>query len=442
LHGCFNPQPASERHVTRHRRHRFTRAADWGIITNLPFHRHTQKGHYSMKHRFIWASALALAVIASSQTQTQGLTNAVILITTRAPQDTAAGSEYFTDEKGPGMVSPGDVAMVEVLGNHGYTCRLVLDRLINGAAQAWATTPPGPDTWLVPVAPDFAPMLIIESGSSSGADVPPRNTNGIPVMIGEHTDLSDRSNPGSVFMYSNGGQSTDPNQGTGASRYMKVINTTHPIMQGIPLDAQGRVKIFRDPYPEENAHVPPNGKPNYEYRWCSIPASNAAPGTTVLGVLDGNLTMSVFAVVETNGILAFNSLLGYAATNDARLVHLFANEQGSGGPRRVFSTLTDLGRVLFVRAAKWAMGESLQPYQPLGPVQVSIITPSQIQLTWQGSADRNYKILGTSNLAGSFDFSNWQTVVEDIPGTNGTVSAKLDISHGPQYAFLRVAPMP
>ena len=36
---------------------------------------------------------------------------------------------------------------------------------------------------------------------------------------------------------------------------MKVLLPNHPIMQGIPLDAQNRVKIWRDPYPDENAHV-------------------------------------------------------------------------------------------------------------------------------------------------------------------------------------------
>jgi len=395
-----------------------------------------------MKHLHLRIISLAAAFVASSSLSTHGLTNGVILITTRAAQDTAAGSEYFTDEKGPGMVTPGDVAMEDLLEDNGYTCRLVLDKLINGAAQGWASTPPPPDTWLVPINSDFTPILIIESGSSAGADVPPRNTNGIPMMIGEHTDIADRANPGAVFMYSNGSQSNDPNQGTPATHYMKIVNTNHPITKGIPLDAQGRVKIFRDPYPEENAHVPPAGKLNYEYRWCSIPASNAAPGTTVLGVLDGNETIAVFAVAETNGLLAFNSALGYAPTNDARLVHLFTNEQGSGGPRRVFLALTDIGRVLFVRAAKWAIGEDLPPYQPLGLIQVSLVNQTQIQLAWQGSATKNYKILGSPELVGATNLASWQTIVQDIPGTNGTTSVKLDISRGPKYAFLRVAPMP
>jgi len=66
----------------------------------------------------------------------------------------------------------------------------------------------------------------------------------------------------------------------------------------------------------------------------------------------------------------------------------------------------------------------------------------QIRLEWDGLATRNYKILGTQNLLGPPDFSNWQTVAQDIPGTNGTVSATFDVSHAVQYAFLRVMPVP
>jgi hypothetical protein len=399
------------------------------------------KNKNPMKHRFLWVSLLAITA-ASFRLNSSAATNGVILITTRAPQDTAAGSEFITDEKGPGMVSPGDAEMGSVLSDYGYTCRLVLDKLMNGVAQTWCSGPPPPDAWITTVNTDFAPMLFINSGSSAGADVPPRNTNGIPVMMGEHTDIADRNNPGAIYMYSGGSLSTDPNQGNGGSHYMKVIAPNHPIMQGIPLDAQGRVKIFRDIYPEENAHVPPAGKPNYEYRWCSIPASNAAPATTVIGVLDGNESFSVFAVAETNGLLAFNSNLGYAATNDARLVHIFCNEDGSGGPRRVFHSLTDVGRVIFVRAAKWAMGETLTPYQSVGLINVSLVAPNQLQLSWQGSADRNYKIVGTKNIAGPYDYSNWSTIVQDIPGTNGIVTKTINIANGPQYAFMRVAPMP
>lgn len=385
---------------------------------------------------------LALTALALQPQLAPAVTNGIILITTRAAQDTAAGSEYFTDEKGPGMISPGDVAMSELLGNYGYSCRLVLDKLLNGAAQAsWATTPPPPDTWLVPLNGNFAPMLIINSGSSAGADVPARNTYAIPVVMGEHTDIADRNNPGAIYMYSNGGTSTDPNDTGSASHYMKVLIPNHPILQGIPLDAQGRVKIFRDRYPEENAHVPTGGKINFEYRWCSIPASNAAPGTVVLGVLDGMETHSVFAVNDVGGQLAFNANLGYAATNDARLVHIFCNEDGSGGSRRVFDALTDIGKVIFVRAIKWAIGENLQPYQGLGLIDISLAAPNQVKLSWQASALKNYKIQATTNLFGANDPFNWQTVSQDIPGTNGVITRRLNIANGPQYAFLRVAEM-
>jgi hypothetical protein len=227
---------------------------------------------------------------------------------------------------------------------------------------------------------------------------------------------------------------------------MVVLNTNHAIMQGIPLDALGRVKIFRDSYPEEDAHLPTGGRLNYQYRWCAIPSSNAAPGTVVLGEIEGVANgkdhMACFAVCDAGGILAFNVNLGYAATNDARLVHFFVNDTGSNNPRRIFNSLTDLGRVLFIRAAKWAMGETLTPYQPLGLIQTTLISPNKIKLEWTGQATKNYKIIGTQNLLGPSNFSNWQTVVQDIPGTNGSTSAKLDISGGPQYAYLRVMPMP
>lgn len=403
-----------------------------------------------MKNRFVRASAVAFAITLGVHVQTMAITNGVIVITTRANQDTAAAAEYFTDEKGPGMVSPGDVAMVELLGDHGYTCRLLLDKMLSSRAAGFCSTPPDPFPWQEAdlVNPAFAPALIINSGGSAGADVPPRNTSGVPVMMGEHTTLADRANAGSVYMYSNGGESTDPN-GTataGPSKYMVVLNTTHPIMQGIPLDAQGRVKIWRDPYPEENAHLPVGGFENYQYRWCAIPASNAAPGTVVLGEIEGIAGgkdhMAVFAAVEVGGVLAFNANLGYAPTNDARLVHLFVNDTGSNNPRRIFNSLTDLGRVLFVRAAKWAMGETLEPYKPLGLIQTSMVGQSKLQLAWEGSAKKNYKVLAKGDLLGDNNIAQWQTIVQDIPGADGTVSVKIDISAGPQYAFLRVVPVP
>jgi hypothetical protein len=407
-----------------------------------------------MKHRFAWASTLALAVAVGSPVRTTAATNnGVILISTRAPQDTAAGTEYTNDEKGPGMATPGDVAMASLLSDYGYSCRLVLDKILGDTAGGWLTAPPPRDSFLNPVDPNFTPILAIMSGSGGSTDTPPpTQTNGIPEMMGEHVCLgANGARPGSLYMYT-GTASNDPNQGNTTNLYMKVVNPTHPIMQGIPLDAQGRVKIFRDPYPQENAHIPTNssgavvGKLNYEFRWCTQDAAAAAPGTVILGVMAGETSVdgtnrACFAVCDVGGLLAVNPNLGYAETNQVRLVQLFWNEQGSGGPRRVFNALTDLGKVLFVRAAKWAMGETLEPYQGLGLIDVSLVGPQQIQLSWQGHASQSYKIIGIADLQKANDITQWQTVAQDIPGINGIVSRRLDISQGAQYAFLRVAPM-
>ena len=65
----------------------------------------------------------------------------------------------------------------------------------------------------------------------------------------------------------------------------------------------------------------------------------------------------------------------------------------------------------------------------------------QIQLEWDGTPTKHYKILGTRNIAGPSNSSNWQTVAQDIAVTNGVASVKFDVSGTVQYAFLRVAPM-
>lgn len=417
-----------------------------------------------MKNRFIWASALGLAVTVSSQIEVIAQTNGMILISTRKAQDLSINTTDALDQKGPGQASQGDVAMAELLGDNGYSSRIVLDTSLN-------TTQGGdPTPYLTPANPDFNAELVILSGSSGSADVPGMQTYGIPIMIGEHSCIGDRALPCSCLMYSNGtlsGNITDTtgpttvldsgsnvigtNNGPGG-QYMLVLQPNHPIMQGIPLDSLGRVKIMRDKYPEENAHVPPTGKPNYVYSWTAIPPSGAAAGTTVIGILDTNTTFyadgnwdvdhpksgtrAVFAVNDVGGALSDGS------SNSRRLVHWIVNEDGSGGSRRMFNALTDIGRVIFLRTVKWSLGQPLTPYQPLGLIRVSLVNPQQIKLAWDGTATKNYKILGTQNLAGPANFSNWQTVAEDIHGINGEVSATFDISNAKQYAFLRVVPVP
>src|SRR6185295_18593329 len=156
---------------------------------------------------------------------------------------------------------------------------------------------------------------IIVSGSGGSADMPLVNTNRIPIMMGEHsclgTNRANASNERSeIYLYANkaSGNNTVTNS---ANLYMKVVNPNHPIMQGIPLDAQGRVKMYRDPYPEENLHGPraegvAAGKLNYEVGWTVVNTSTSipAPGLNIIGRLDSNTNQVVFAVMEAGGTLA------------------------------------------------------------------------------------------------------------------------------------------
>jgi len=418
-----------------------------------------------MKHRSLWAGALTLAVTISSQLEMIAATNGMILITTRKAQDLTWGGDSG-NIMGPGQTSPGDVAMETILQDHGYSCRYILDAELNPTQPNPFTGLPGdPNVYLFPANPDFTAMLVINSGTSGSADIGVPNTNGIPIIMGEHSCISDdfRASHNSIYMYSGTGhddvKNDEPSQG-GTNQFMKVLLPNHPIMQGIPLDAQGMVKIFRDPYPEEGgipggvgpvgSHTPPGGKKNYEYAWTTINANQAAPGTQVIGVLGGYPERACFATADIGATLA-------STANDPdhpwqvafgdnkahqRLVHWIINDQGSGGSRRCFNSLTDLGRVIFIRTVKWTLGEPLTPYQPLGLIRVSKVGEHQIRLEWDGRAAKNYKILGTRNLFGPPDFSNWQTVAEDIHGVDGPVSATFDVSSAVQYAFLRVTPVP
>ena len=429
-----------------------------------------------MKLRLGWASALALAVIASSQVQSWALTNGMVVITTRTATDAlyrqiSSSSLYDADDfQGPGIFSPGDAAMAALLQDNGYDTRVIPEWLLRWDAfdpsGAYSTYIPNPTFWYGggggPTKPTdtnnaASAQLVIVSGSGSSADMPAPNTNGIPIMMGEHSCLGDVALGGgsSIFMYSNknGNSGNDTGTTAGPDQYMLVLQPTHPIMRGIPLVSNNLVKIWRDPYPQENAHLPTGvTKLNYKYSWTSVDigAGKAvpAPGTTVIGVRATTTNKAVFAVIDAGGTLADTTVITgpwFGLTNaPARMVHLFVNEHGSGDMRRAFNALTDIGRVIFVRACKWAMGETLSDYVPLGVVQVSALSSTQMQLAWLGSSAKNYKILGTSNLSGPSDFSNWQTIAQDIHGVDGPTltTVKLDFSAGPQYAFLRVAPMP
>lgn len=425
-----------------------------------------------MKNKFLWASAVTLAVSIASQVESKGLTNGVIVISTRTATDAlyrqiSSSTLYDADDyKGPGAFAPGDAAMATLLQDHGYVTRLLPEWLLRpDAIDPWGlyTAIPNPEFWYgggggatKPADTNYlySAQLVIISGSGSSADMPPPNTNGIPIIMGEHSCLGQNALSGqsSLFMYANKTSGNFTGTTPGPDQYMLVLQPDHPIMRGIPLDAQGRVKMWRDPYPEEQAHVPDGtAKANYKYSWTQVDivASTVAPGTSVIGVRAAATNQAVFAVMDKGGTLADTTVVpgpwnGLTAA-PARIVHLFVNEHGSGDARRAFNALTDIGRVIFVRTCKWAMGETLTPYVPLGLIQTTMVSPNKIKLEWSGSAKSNYKVLGTANISGADDASNWQTVVQDIAGVDpgvGTTSVKLDISNGPQYAFLRVMPTP
>jgi hypothetical protein len=416
-----------------------------------------------MKHRLLWAGALSLATTLTPQITTLGQTNGVIMIVTRYEQDL---SWYLEDGdvcdgmkvNGGGQCSQGDVAMAELLGDYGYPTRVIIDMELNAGGPYSKANPytgfePNPVSYLaggssIPDTtpnPDYKACLIIQSGSANSSRAPLLATNGVPYMSGEHAVLGSRANKhGSIFMYYGGNSDDQAQQTPSTNQWMKVTaeGKAHPIMQGIPLDANDCVKIYRDPYPEETMHLPVGGKPLWEVDIPFVPVADAAPATTVLGLYGSDYTKSIFAVVDvTNGV---GGLLANGQAATVRMVHYYVSEGGAESYRRVFNSLSDMGRLIFVRAAKWAMGETLPPYQALGIIKVSQVNPAQIKLAWTGTATKSYKVLGTVNLLGPSTFSNWQTVAQDIPGVDGVdaTTVKLDISAAPQYAFLRVMPVP
>ena len=417
-----------------------------------------------MKKKYSWLSALAIAATVSSQLESMAATNGPIVITTRKGQDLTWGTGDSNLKSGPGQTSPGDVAMGALLGDHGYVTRYIIDAELNPTQVNPLTTLAGDQNfYLFPSDPLFEASLVINSGTSGSADIGAPNTSGIPIIMGEHSCISDviRPSKNSLYMYSGTGsddvKNDEPGQG-GSNQFMKVLLPNHPIMQGIPLLPDGTVKIFRDPYSEEGgaagfagplgAHTPAGGKRNYEYAWTAINASQAAPGTQVIGTLpapfDGR---AVFATADIGAQLA-NYTTGDPGhqwsiafgDNKAhqRLVHWMVNDQGSGGSRRCFNSLTEVGRLIFIRTVKWALGEPLAPVQTFKVLDVTPVGKGVIQIRWEGSASKRYQLVANDDL----NTSNWRTVVEDIPGVDGIVNRHFDVSAAPDTLFMRIQATP
>ena len=275
-----------------------------------------------MKRQFILSGALALAVGAASQVEIRAaytnangtvIANGTIIITTRAAGDgcffrqSSSSTFDVDDSRGPGC-TPGDIAMGELLMDNGYSVKLLPDRALHTDAYTNAVcrdvfgNPNNPQLYYDghpgPAGPGgsynelLSAMLVVISGSGSSADVAQPNTNGVGIICGENTVLgaSDSGVPGSHaehFFYTHR-TSSNKTSPTTNGLYMKVVNPSHPIMQGIPLDPNGRVQIWRDPYPQEDAHVlSPGGLPNYQISWTcadiSSGASVPAPGLNTSG---------------------------------------------------------------------------------------------------------------------------------------------------------------
>lgn len=263
----------------------------------------------------------------------------VILISSRN-----AGLLAVPNSEGPAV---GDVAMAALLGNAGYRTKVVADTLLT-------------DEIGLLVGPPTAEMVVL-SGSSGSANVLAVPDN-IPVMMGEHVTLQNSDRVGYIPFYTKNDFSDDANvwpDDASKTVYIKIVNTTHPITQGIQTDANGLVQILRDPYPTEDSYSkPPTGSwyKNYEFGWPQEPIANKASGLTVLAVSPMNEAMAVFAVFDVGDTMADGT------TATARYVHMFINEQGSNGTRRRFNSLNETGRLLFVRAAQWAMGDPLSDW--------------------------------------------------------------------------------
>ncbi len=397
-----------------------------------------------MKYRILWVSALALTATFTPQLKALADATNLIVMTERRQSDPTVSRTDLDDRRGPGMVSPGDMALHLYLGDHGYSCRYIpITELDAGFANPFTGNLGNPTAFLANTN-YFNAKLLFLTGAASSADNPNLTSFNVPTLVGE-AGLLGNGAAGSVFLYTTDAgtgfpRNIDNNPITGApwGDYMTVTaaGKLHPIFQGIPLDAQDRVQMVRAPYPEEELHRPPNavdGKPNFEYYWLNTLAT-PAPGTEVLAVMTGDTNRSCLAVADVGAVLADSSV------NGRRLVHLPWTTESTGKSRRTFHCMSDLGKVITLRAAKWAMGETLTPYVPLGVIQTSQVSPNKIKLEWMGDATKNYKVLGTADLA--TPANQWQTVVQDIPGTNGNTSVKLDISNGPQYAFFRVTPVP
>lgn len=317
-----------------------------------------------MKSKVFTVGALAFAMIATPPIVTVTAQNGVVVSLTRRHSDLSWTTRVREDPAGPGQSSPGDVGPLMFLQDHGYAGRVIVGVELNSSyMNAYLETDGNAAKYLVPTEDtNFTASLVYMSGSDNQKRMPNLRDIRVGVLCGEHGLLGPGTSDGQLFMFENLAGVLSVNDYP-AVRYMKVIEPDHPIMQGIPLDSEGRVKIVRDPYPQENAHIAEGGFSNWNFKWNIPLVEDAAEGTTVIGVLDGDQWRACFSVADIGGLMADSS---YTSN---RLVHIPWQEGADPDPvNRSWQSTTTLAKVIFLRAAKWAMGETLTPYQSLGIV--------------------------------------------------------------------------
>lgn len=281
----------------------------------------------------------------------QGTVGKHVTITTRY------AGEYLDDSTTQG-IAPGDVAMQILLQDNGVSARVVPDKTFYDLfGDLWIDTDTGEE---------FPVDLAILSGSSGSGDVPSVSTlfeKGIGIMMGEHVCIAQEDKPGSIKMYE-GTSEAHKDLRTSDIRKIKIVNKEHPITQGIETDADGFIQVFHDPYPNEGVFTGWfNSSPKqivakdglYENRLTLGAKSLAAPGTVILAEIPVEFAPSEDMVVCL-AVLDKGSKLADGTVSTSRLVQWITNEEGSGGPHRNFLALNAVGRTLFVRACRWAMG--------------------------------------------------------------------------------------
>ncbi len=283
----------------------------------------------------------------------QGTTGKHVSISTRW------AGEYSEEANTQGP-APGDIAMQILLQDNGISARVIPDKYFLDLAG---------DYWIDTDTNEEHPVdMAILSGSSGSGDVPAVSTlfeKGTAIMMGEHVCLAEEDKPGSIKMYV-GTSEAHKDLRTNEIRKVKIVNKDHPITQGIATDADGMVQVFHDPYTNEGLFTAWfNSSPKqiiakdglYENRIALASSALAAPGTVILAEIpvefapDGNADMVVCLAVLDKG-----SKLSNGTTSNSRLVHWMTNEEGSGGPHRNFLALNSVGRTLFIRACRWALG--------------------------------------------------------------------------------------